>query len=138
MARGVSLLDLGIHHLKDLPRPEPLFQLVIDGLPREFPPLRHLDDQSHPLSLKRLAQRFLERGAQYRETKQHLRWAYDESERLRAEHSHLEQEIYAVWAADLPPLQKLFLVQVLGRHYDEIGKKMTALQMEIMQSGHTF
>jgi class 3 adenylate cyclase len=135
---GVRLLELGAHLLKDLPRPEPLCQLVIDGLPNEFPPLRCHDDRSHPLSLKRLAQRYLERDAQYQETKKRLRRAYEESERLRAEHSRLEQEIYAVWAADLPALQKLFLVQVLGRRYDEIGKKMTALQMEVMQSGHTF
>jgi Mrp family chromosome partitioning ATPase len=39
---GVSLRDLGEHRLKDL-RPEPLAQLVIDGLPADFPPVRSLD-----------------------------------------------------------------------------------------------
>ena len=34
---GVSLRELGEHRLKDL-RPEPLAQLVIDGLPRRLPP----------------------------------------------------------------------------------------------------
>lgn len=34
---GVSLRDLGEHRLKDLPRPEHLYQLEIDGLPTEFP-----------------------------------------------------------------------------------------------------
>jgi predicted ATPase/class 3 adenylate cyclase len=40
---GVELLDLGEHRLKDLARPERLFQVSADGLEREFPPLRTLD-----------------------------------------------------------------------------------------------
>jgi YVTN family beta-propeller protein len=36
----VHLRDLGEHELKDLKRPEHLFQLEIDGLPSEFPQLR--------------------------------------------------------------------------------------------------
>src|SRR5262245_38989271 len=36
----VGLRDLGEHELKDLKRPEHLFQLEIDGLPSDFPPLR--------------------------------------------------------------------------------------------------
>src|SRR5919199_1149846 len=40
---GVGLLDLGEHRLKDLPQPEHLHQLSIDGLPAAFPPLRTLD-----------------------------------------------------------------------------------------------
>ncbi len=38
--RGVALRDLGEHALKDLPAPEALAQLVVDGLPVEFPPPR--------------------------------------------------------------------------------------------------
>lgn len=34
---GISLLDLGEHQLKDLSRPEHLFQLRIDGLRSDFP-----------------------------------------------------------------------------------------------------
>jgi hypothetical protein len=34
---GVQLSDLGEHRLRDFERPERLFQLVIDGLPSEFP-----------------------------------------------------------------------------------------------------
>ncbi len=37
---AVTLRDLGAHPLKDLPEPERLFQLVVDGLPSSFPPLR--------------------------------------------------------------------------------------------------
>lgn len=40
---GTSLSDLGLHRLKDLPGPERLHQLVIDGRPRDFPPLRTQD-----------------------------------------------------------------------------------------------
>lgn len=37
---GDEFVDLGEHALKDLPRPERLFQVVGPGLAREFPPLR--------------------------------------------------------------------------------------------------
>ena len=36
----VRILDLGEHELKDVKRPERIFQLEIDGLPSTFPPLR--------------------------------------------------------------------------------------------------
>jgi WD40 repeat protein/class 3 adenylate cyclase len=39
---GVRLLDLGHHLLKDIRRPEHIFQLEIEGLTAEFPPLRTL------------------------------------------------------------------------------------------------
>ena len=40
---GVSLRDMGEHRLKDLQRPSHLFQLVVAGLPADFPPLNTLD-----------------------------------------------------------------------------------------------
>ena len=40
---GVSFSDLGEHELKGLPRPEHIFQLVVDDLRSEFPPLRGAD-----------------------------------------------------------------------------------------------
>src|SRR5713101_4953108 len=45
----VTLRDLGEHHLKDLAHPKHLFQLVISGLPADFPPLKTLD--THPNNL---------------------------------------------------------------------------------------
>lgn len=39
----LSLRALGEHHLRDLPNPEPIFQLVGEDLPSSFPPLRALD-----------------------------------------------------------------------------------------------
>jgi len=40
---GIQLLDLGEHRLKDLARPERIYQLIVPALPEYFPPLRTLD-----------------------------------------------------------------------------------------------
>src|SRR5438045_7822616 len=37
---GASLRDLGSHRLRDLDRPEQVFQVAVDDLRSEFPPLR--------------------------------------------------------------------------------------------------
>ena len=42
---GFELRHLGEHRLKDLSRPERLFQLLVAGLPAEFPPLRSEESQ---------------------------------------------------------------------------------------------
>ncbi|HEY5095166.1 MAG TPA: adenylate/guanylate cyclase domain-containing protein [Candidatus Eremiobacteraceae bacterium] len=44
-----SLLDLGSRRLKDLTEPERVWQLNIDGLQREFPPLNSLDARPNNL-----------------------------------------------------------------------------------------
>jgi predicted ATPase/class 3 adenylate cyclase len=41
---GVSLRDLGAHRLKDLGRPERLWQVCVPDLQEDFPPLRSLDN----------------------------------------------------------------------------------------------
>jgi len=46
---GVALRDLGEHRLKDIQRPSHLFQLVIAGLPSDFPPLK--TPGTHPNNL---------------------------------------------------------------------------------------
>ncbi len=48
----VTLRDLGEHRLKDLGRPRRLFQLVISGLPADFPTLRTLDTHSNNLPVQ--------------------------------------------------------------------------------------
>ncbi len=48
---GVTLRDLGAHRLRDLPQPERLFQVAIDGLPSEFPPLRGQVGDTLPVQL---------------------------------------------------------------------------------------
>jgi ABC-type oligopeptide transport system substrate-binding subunit/class 3 adenylate cyclase len=51
LPEGVSLLDLGRHRLKDLRQPEHIRQLVIEGLPSEFPPLKSLEELPPELAL---------------------------------------------------------------------------------------
>ena len=49
LPEGLSLLDLGEHRLKDLPDPEALVQVCVNGLPTEFPALRSLGAPSSTL-----------------------------------------------------------------------------------------
>jgi predicted ATPase/class 3 adenylate cyclase len=49
---GVGLRDLGEYRLKDIQSPERIFQLVIDGLLDQFPPLRTLDARPHNLPVQ--------------------------------------------------------------------------------------
>jgi predicted ATPase/class 3 adenylate cyclase len=48
---SVAIRDLGSHRLKDLPEPERIWQLEIDGLASEFPELRSLDARPNNLPL---------------------------------------------------------------------------------------
>jgi predicted ATPase/class 3 adenylate cyclase/DNA-binding CsgD family transcriptional regulator len=49
---GVSLRDLGEHRLKDLQRPGRVYQLVMAGLPADFPPLKSLNNSPNNLPLQ--------------------------------------------------------------------------------------
>lgn len=49
---GAALMDLGEHQLKDLQRPERIYQLVLPDLPRDFPPLKTLDRAQHNLPMQ--------------------------------------------------------------------------------------
>jgi predicted ATPase/class 3 adenylate cyclase len=51
LPQGASLRDLGLHRLKDLGRPERIFQLEAGGLGFDFPPLRSLDNPALPNNL---------------------------------------------------------------------------------------
>ncbi|MDQ5854174.1 MAG: tetratricopeptide repeat protein, partial [Chloroflexota bacterium] len=50
---GVSLRDLGEHRLKDLIRPERIYQLVIPDLPSDFPSLTSVDARPNNLPVQR-------------------------------------------------------------------------------------
>src|SRR5829696_2162893 len=52
LPEAASLRDLGAQHLKDLFRPERVFQLIAPGLPSEFPPLRTLQTRLNNLPLQ--------------------------------------------------------------------------------------
>src|SRR5436190_6593628 len=67
---SLTLKDLGLHRLKDLARPERLYQLNIDGLPGEFPALRTLE--ATPNNLPTQLTSFIGRDDQVREAKQLL------------------------------------------------------------------
>jgi predicted ATPase/class 3 adenylate cyclase len=49
LSAGISLRGLGSHRLKDLREPQPLSQVVADGLRVDFPPLRSLDARPNNL-----------------------------------------------------------------------------------------
>src|SRR5919199_4441699 len=49
----LELRDLGVHRLKDLQRPEHIYQLVIPGLPADFPALTTLDARPNNLPVQR-------------------------------------------------------------------------------------
>ncbi len=50
---GAEIRDLGEHRLKDLQRPEHVFQLLTSGLPSSFPPLKTLDNRPNNLPMQR-------------------------------------------------------------------------------------
>jgi predicted ATPase/class 3 adenylate cyclase/DNA-binding CsgD family transcriptional regulator len=49
---GASLRDLGEHRLKDLQRPCHIYQLIIEDLPADFPPLKTLDNSPNNLPIQ--------------------------------------------------------------------------------------
>ena len=63
------LLDLGPRRLKDLGRPETVFQLLHPSLPAEFPPLNSLDNPALPNNLPQQVTSFIGREAQVVEVK---------------------------------------------------------------------
>jgi class 3 adenylate cyclase len=52
LPEGAALRDLGEHRLKDLSRPERVFQLRHPDLPSDFPPLRSLNPHPHNLPVQ--------------------------------------------------------------------------------------
>jgi len=66
---GASLRDLGLHRLKDLGRPEQIFQLQAEGLRAEFPPLRSLDNPELPNNLPAQSATFVGRAREVAEVR---------------------------------------------------------------------
>jgi predicted ATPase/class 3 adenylate cyclase len=66
---GVSLADLGVHRLKDLGRPERIFQLHAPGLQAAFPPLRSLGNPALPNNLPAQLSAFVGRGREVAEVR---------------------------------------------------------------------
>jgi predicted ATPase/class 3 adenylate cyclase len=70
---GMSLRDLGMHRLKDLGRPEQVFQLEADGLESDFPPPASLDNPELPNNLPTLLSAFIGRERELAEVRGLLR-----------------------------------------------------------------
>jgi predicted ATPase/class 3 adenylate cyclase/Tfp pilus assembly protein PilF len=60
---AVTLVDLGLHRLRDLGRPEHIYQLSAPGLPEAFPPLASLDSPELPNNLPGQLSTFIGRDA---------------------------------------------------------------------------
>ena len=123
MPAGASLRDLGLHRLKDLGRPEQIFQLVADGLAAAFPALKSLDNPRLLNNLPVQVSSFIGREAELAEVRRLIT-----SSRLvtltgpgGAGKTRLALQVAAgmadgsgdgVWFADLAPLQDADLVAV--------------------------
>ncbi len=61
LSPAVTLHDMGLHRLRDLARPEQVFQLRHPALPDDFPPLRSLDNPEFPNNLPQQVTSFIGR-----------------------------------------------------------------------------
>ena len=66
---GAVLADVGVHRLKDLGRPEQIFQLRAAGLRAEFPPLRSLGNPALPNNLPAQLSAFIGRDRELAEVR---------------------------------------------------------------------
>jgi predicted ATPase/class 3 adenylate cyclase len=66
---GAWLRDLGSHRLKDLGRPEQIFQVQSEGLGTDFPPLRSLDNPELPNNLPDFLSAFVGREREIAEVR---------------------------------------------------------------------
>lgn len=71
LPEGASLRDLGERRLKDMLRPEKIYQLVIAGLPADFPPIKAPDLHQHNLPAQMTS--FIGRETEMAEIQQALR-----------------------------------------------------------------
>ena len=123
MPTGASLKDLGLHRLKDLGRPEQIFQVEASGLPAAFPPLRSLDNPKLQNNLPAQVSSFIGREAELAEVRRLISTARlvtltgsggSGKTRLGLEVAAglLDGSGDGVWFADLAPLQDPGLVAV--------------------------
>ena len=70
---GAGLRDLGLHRLKDLGRPEQVFQVEASFLAPDFPPLASLDNPELPNNLPTLLSAFVGREKELAEVRELIR-----------------------------------------------------------------
>jgi predicted ATPase/class 3 adenylate cyclase len=111
----VSVRNLGAHRLKDLGRPEVIFQLVAPGLQSEFPPLTTLDDAETPNNLPASLSPFVGRAEELAEVLQLVAGSRlvtltgsggsgKTRLALQAEAALLDGESEGVWFVELAPI----------------------------------
>jgi predicted ATPase/class 3 adenylate cyclase len=144
---GVTLRDLGLHRLKDLGRPEQVFQLEADFLDSEHPPLASLDNPELPNNLPSVLSAFIGRQRELAEVR-----ALAGSSRLvtltgaggsgktrlalQAAAELLQRDMDGVWLAELAPVTDgeqipRVLAAVLGLH-DVSGRSSVELVIEAL------
>ncbi len=69
LPQAITLRDLGLHRLKDLSRPEQVFQVVHPDLPTDFSPLRSLNNPDYPNNLPQQITSFIGRETEVAEIK---------------------------------------------------------------------
>lgn len=147
LADGVTLRDLGSHRLRDLERPERIFQAVAPGLRSEFAPLKSMDPRRHNLPVSPTG--FVGREAELREIRGRLA-----SSRmltliggggtgktrlaLQAAADLLEEFDDGVWLVELAPLREPDLVaqtvaESLGIR-EEAGRPLIKALSETLRS----
>ncbi len=146
---AAALRDLGLHRLKDLGRPEQIFQLDADGLPSDFPPLASLDNPKLRNNLPAQVSSFIGREAELAEVRRLLAssrlvtltgpgGAGKTRLGLQAAAGLLDGTGDGVWFADLAPLQDADLVaftvaNVLGIHGEADRPRLAALAEAVGQ-----
>lgn len=71
LSSDVTVIDLGIHRFKDLEHTEHVYQLVVRGLPADYPPIRSLD--AAPNNLPTQTTQFVGRGREIEDVQRMLR-----------------------------------------------------------------
>ncbi len=115
LGEGVGLVELGPHRLKDLGRPETLFQVEAPGLETSFPPLRSLDNPELANNLPASLSPFIGRADEVREVVDRVRasrlvtltgagGAGKTRLALQAAAELLEASSDGVWLVELAPL----------------------------------
>lgn len=150
LPEGVSMRDLGEHRLKDLNRAEHIYQLVIEGLLEDFPPLKVLENlhTNLPASLTS----FVGRERETEEVKQLLTrtrlltitgagGAGKTRLALHVAEDLLEFFGDGVWLIDLAPISDpalivQFVADVLGIR-EEAGKSLQQLLISYMRTKNT-
>lgn len=123
LPEGVTLRDMGERRLKDMLRPEHIYQLVSPSLPGDFPPIKTLDLRQHNLPAQMTS--FIGRETEMNEVKQILRdhrlvtltgsgGAGKSRLSLQVGTECLSQFPDGVWLAELAPVtDPAFVVQTL-------------------------